>query len=176
MDNVRSSLKSSEKLENFSIIFKELLFWVDLSSSQFFLEILFHLCIFLGNPLIVNSRGPRIISIGFWGPLRLPNFLVELTSILIAVIKIDGTTIDFKNLSEMEIIGSHELAITLDVLLSFEEHTLRNTWVLLLFLVDGDRVVFNVEEHLYFTVALVFKVALNDTFLEEAEESEHMPI
>jgi len=57
----------------------------------------------------------------------LPNFLVELTSILIAVIKIDGTTIDFKNLSEMEIIGSHELAITLDVLLSFEEHTLRNT-------------------------------------------------
>ena len=57
----------------------------------------------------------------------MPNLLVELTSILIAVIKIDGTTIDFKNLSEMEIIGSHEFAITLDVLLSFEEHTLRNT-------------------------------------------------
>lgn len=53
--------------------------------------------------------------------------LIEFSGVIITVIKIDGSTIKKNGLTQAEVIGSEELTIFLNILLSFEELALRNT-------------------------------------------------
>jgi len=90
-----SSLISSVEFQDFSIIFKELFLRVDFSTAQFLLKILFHLSIFLWNPFVGHGRSPLIIFIRFRWSLRLSNFFIELSSVPITIINIDGASINF---------------------------------------------------------------------------------
>ena len=63
MNDVGSAFKLGVELEHFPVILEELFLRVDLSASKFFLQVLLHLSVFLGNPFVVDSRGPSIVTI-----------------------------------------------------------------------------------------------------------------
>lgn len=176
MHNEGSSFEVCIELQDFSIVLQKLFLRVDLSSSQFLLKILLHLSILLGDPLVGLGLSPVVIGVGLGGTLRLSDFLVEFSGVLITVVEVDGPTIDLEDFSEFDVVGSHELAVSLGVFLPFQEFPLRNSRVLVFFLVDGDGVVFEVQEELDLAVAGVLGTAFDDTLLEVAEEAKNMAI
>ena len=127
MDDVRDILKSGEKLEYFPVIFQELFLRVDFSSTKFFLKIFLHLSIFFGDPFAIFGGGPLVIAIRLRRSLRLIDLLIELSGVGITIIEVDGSSVDGKNYSHSDIVGSHELAIIFDVLFSLQEFSLRNS-------------------------------------------------
>ena len=110
------------------------------------------------------------------GPLGAPQFLIELSTVLVAVVNVDLAPIDFDCLPDHEIMGSEEFPIRSTDFLSFEENALRHSRVLFFLFVHGDRVIFQVEQDLDFSISGIFSVAFYNRLLEEAVKSEDMPI
>lgn len=102
--------------------------------------------------------------------------LVKLASVVIAIVEVNGSTIEGDGLADAQVISGEELAVLLDVLLALEELALRDAGVLEFLLVDGDGVVLEVEEDLDLAVAAVLLVALDHALLEVAEEAQHVPV
>ena len=119
MNNKGSSLEFSIKFQYFSVILKKLFFRVDFSSSQLFLKIFFHLCIFLRHPFICFDSSPLIILILFSWSLRLPNFLIKFPCIIITIINIDNSSIKSQRFSNSDIISSKKFAIIFHIFFSF---------------------------------------------------------
>ena len=105
-----------------------------------------------------------------------PQFLIELSTVLVAVVNVDLAPIDFDCLPDHEIMGSEEFPIRSTDFLSFEENALRHSRVLFFLFVHGDRVIFQVEQDLDFSISGIFSVAFYNRLLEEAVKSEDMPI
>ena len=109
--------------------------------------------------------------------LRLSQFLVELSCVLIAIVKVNVSTINSDRFSESEIIGSEEFSILSETFLSSEE--IFSNWktvVLLFFFVHLYRVIFEVEKHFHLAISFVFKVAFNYRFLKISVKPEDMSV
>lgn len=176
MHDEGGSFEPGEELQYFSIVFEELLFRVDLPASQFLLEVLLHLGILFGDPLVSDCGGPLVILIRFRRALRLSCFFVELAGVVVAIVEVDGPAVEGDGLSESEIICGEELAVLLHVLFSFEELALGDTRILEFFLVDGDGIVLEVEEHLDLSISAILVVALHDALLEVSIEAQDMSV
>mmetsp|Transcript_33375 Transcript_33375/g.30339 ORF Transcript_33375/g.30339 Transcript_33375/m.30339 type:complete len:208 (-) Transcript_33375:109-732(-) len=98
------------------------------------------------------------------------NIVVELSSILITIGKEDSLSINFNFFTDSEVVNSHELLILSKNLLSGQEWSLWNSTVHLLGFIDKDTVIFKIEENLELSDSVIFKIALRDTLLVEAEE------
>jgi hypothetical protein len=105
MNDKGSTLVPGKEFKYLSVIFKELLLGVDLTSTQLLLKILLHLCIFLGNPFISLCRSPLVVFVLLSRSLRLPYLLIELSGVVIAVVQIDGPSIENDRLSNSQIIS-----------------------------------------------------------------------
>jgi len=170
VNNKRGSFEPGKEFEHLPIVFQELFFGVDFASAQLLLQIVFHLRILFGDPFVGDSGSPLVIGVGFGRAEWLPNFLIELSSIVIAVVEVDGSAVDDNSFAQLEVIGGHEFAVVLDVLLAFEELALGYSRILMFLFVDGNGVVFQVEEHFDLPVPFVLGVGLDHAFLEVPEE------
>ena len=101
-------------------------------------------------------------------------YLVEGTSVLIAVIDADLSPVDARVAPDREVVWHVSATVVLKDDLTFEEGSLRNSRVDLLGLSDHDRLVFQVVKDGNLPDAMVLKAALNDMLLEVPVEAQHL--
>ena len=124
MNDEGSFFKFGIELKNSSVVLKKLLFRVDFASSQFFFKIFFHLCIFLRNPLVGLSGSPLIVLIGLGWALRLVDFLIKFTGIVITVVEVDNSSVESQRFTNSNVVGCEELSVFFGVFLSLQKFTL----------------------------------------------------
>ena len=161
------------ELEDLSVVFEELLGWLNLSSSFFVLDVVFHGVIFDGDVFDLGL-GKWVLFDSFVLALGVSDIFVELTGVLVAVIDVNIFSEDFDVLSDLEIEYSEMLAgsVGSQDLLSFQEGSLGDSGVNNFGFINLDWVIFQVEIDDDFSDSVGFQGSFNAGFFEVSVESE----
>ncbi len=186
MDQVGDSTLAVE-LEDFSIVFEELLLRSNSSSSEFMFHKVLHHSILLRN-VFVEGFVLEIIDGGFESLLLwLAEVFIEFSGVNITVVDEYIFAVDINFRSDSQVIDCIEFFILSQnlrslynisdcYLLSLKEGALRNTTIRLLGLSDSNRVIFEIEENLNLSDTVVLQIAFCDTFLEETVEPQDLGV